>query len=128
MSNTDEIRDLYRQYLEAQRKGDSEAVASLYTEDAKLIPPGRQPLIGRTEIGKYFEGSAGSGIELDLNHIEIEGNLAWVTGLAHWDAVEWTSTKLPDGSQSAILWKFDGDGQIIEERWFVDTEQWKAAF
>ncbi len=86
MSNTDEIRDLYRQYLEAQRKGDSEAVASLYTEDAKLIPPGRQPLIGRTEIGKYFEGSAGSGIELDLNHIEIEGNLAWVTGLAHWDA------------------------------------------
>jgi hypothetical protein len=44
------------------------------------------------------------------------------------NVVEWTSTKLPDGSQSAILWKFDGDGQITEERWFVDTEQWKAAF
>jgi hypothetical protein len=44
------------------------------------------------------------------------------------NVVEWTSTKLPDGSQSAILWKFDGDGQITEEWWFVDTEQWKAAF
>jgi hypothetical protein len=44
------------------------------------------------------------------------------------NVVEWTSTKLPAGSQSAILWKFDGDGQITEEWWFVDTEQWKAAF
>lgn len=44
------------------------------------------------------------------------------------NVVEWTSTKLPGGSQSAVLFKFDDDGQIIEERWFIDTEQWKAAF
>ena len=86
MNTTDEIRDLYRQYLEAQRKGDNEAVVSLYTEDAMLIPPGQQPLKGRAEIRKYNEGSANSGIEMDLNHIEIGEKLAWVTGLIHWDA------------------------------------------
>lgn len=69
MSNTDKIRSLYRQYLEAQRKGDAKAVASLYTEDAMLIPPGRQPLIGRAEIRRYNEGSATSGIEMDLKNI-----------------------------------------------------------
>jgi hypothetical protein len=42
--------------------------------------------------------------------------------------VEWTSKALPSGTQSAILWKFDAAGKITEERWFVDTEQWKAAF
>jgi len=26
------------------------------------------------------------------------------------------------------LFKFDPDDLITEERWFVDTEQWKAAF
>jgi hypothetical protein len=42
--------------------------------------------------------------------------------------VEWKSDKIPDGTHSAILWKFNPEGQITEERWFVDTEQWKAAF
>ena len=41
--------------------------------------------------------------------------------------VEWKSDKVPDGSQLAVLFKFN-DGKIFEERWFVDTEQWKAAF
>jgi len=53
----DEIRDLYRKYLDAQRTGDSEAVASLYTNDAKLIPPGQAPLTGRAEIEPF--GSRG---------------------------------------------------------------------
>ena len=86
MSNEDIIRELYRPYLEAQSKGDGEAVASFYTEDAMLIPTERQPMRGRAEIFKYSEGPPSSGVEMDLNHIEIEGKLAWVTGLVHWDA------------------------------------------
>ena len=109
MNAADEIRDLYRQYLEAQRKGDAEAVASLYTEDAKLIPPGRQPLIGRTAINKYYEGSMSSGVEMDLNHIETEGKLAWVTGLAHWDA---------DGQQRYIAFL---------DVWRRENEKWRLA-
>jgi len=41
--------------------------------------------------------------------------------------VEWKSEKVTDGSQLAVLFKFTGD-KVHEERWFVDTEQWKAAF
>jgi hypothetical protein len=33
-----------------------------------------------------------------------------------------------DRSQCAVLFKFGSDDLITEERWFVDTEQWKAAF
>ncbi len=41
--------------------------------------------------------------------------------------VEWSSDKVPEGSQLAVLFRFTGD-KVREERWFVDTEQWKAAF
>jgi hypothetical protein len=44
------------------------------------------------------------------------------------NVVEFTADKLPNGSQCAILFKFGSDDLITEERWFVDTEQWKAAF
>jgi len=40
--------------------------------------------------------------------------------------VEWKSEKIAS-SQLAILFRFTGD-KIHEERWFVDTEQWKSAF
>ena len=40
---------------------------------------------------------------------------------------EWKSEKVPGGSQLAILFRFKGD-KVYEERWFVDTKQWKAAF
>ncbi len=42
--------------------------------------------------------------------------------------IEWKSDKIPNGTQLAILFKYDSEGKITEERWFVDTEQWKAAF
>ena len=41
--------------------------------------------------------------------------------------VEWKSDKVPAGSQLAVLFRFTA-GKVHEERWFVDTEQWKAAF
>ncbi len=41
--------------------------------------------------------------------------------------VNWKSSKIPGGSQLAVLFRFTS-GKVHEERWFVDTEQWKAAF
>ena len=40
--------------------------------------------------------------------------------------VEWKSDKMT-ASQLSVLFKFEGD-KIYEERWFIDTEQWKSAF
>ena len=41
--------------------------------------------------------------------------------------LDWHFDALPGGSQIAVLFRFDGE-RVAEERWFVDTEQWKAAF
>ena len=86
MKSTDHIRDLYRQYLEAERNGDAKTIASFYTEDALLIPPEHKPIEGRAEIHKYFDGITNSAVEMDISHIEVDGNIAWATGLFHWNA------------------------------------------
>lgn len=40
--------------------------------------------------------------------------------------VDWQSARCA-GSQLSVLFRFAGE-KICEERWFIDTEQWKAAF
>ena len=85
MNAADEIRARYRKYLEAKREGDVETVASLCTEDGILIPPERQVVVGRANIRKFIEGSAGAVVEIDIKHIEVEEKLGWVSGLIHWD-------------------------------------------
>ena len=86
MKSTDEIRGLYREYVEAERSGDAKAIASFYSADALLIPPEHKPLKGRAEIEKYFEGATNSAVDMEINHIEAEANIAWVAGLFHWTA------------------------------------------
>jgi len=41
--------------------------------------------------------------------------------------LEWKSNKIPEGTQSAVLFKMTGE-KVYEERWFIDTVQWKEAF
>ena len=41
--------------------------------------------------------------------------------------IDWKSTKIPDGSQLAVLFRLES-GKVYEERWFIDTAQWKSAF
>lgn len=84
MDVTEDIRGVYRQYWHAKESGDSEAIASFYTTDAKMIPSGRGPLVGRSEIQQYFESQRTSGFKAGLAHIEVAGKLAWVTGFLSW--------------------------------------------
>ena len=115
MDAADEIRELYRRYFDAERTGDSEAVASFYTNDAKLVPPGQAPLTGRSEIQKYFEGQGSSGAEIDLSHIEVAADLAWATGLFGWDA---------DGQRRHVafldVWRREKDG------WHIAACMWNS--
>lgn len=50
-----------------------------------------------------------------LRQVEGEGEVVSI--------VEWKSDKVAS-SQLSALFRFEGD-KIFEERWFVDTEQWK---
>ena len=108
-------------------RGDLDALAAAYADDMIFVLPGQNDVLhGKAAFRSALDALGEAlppGFEITgLRYFsgETEGELA--------NIVEWKSAKIPQGTQSAIGWRFNSDGQITEEHWFVDTEQWKAAF
>ena len=103
-------------------EGNFEELAALYAEEMILVLPGQEDVLkGRMAFRSALDqiGAAlPQGFEIDAIEY-FEGNDSI------FNLVSWHSEKLPAGSQSAIHWCFEEHSDITEERWFVDTEQWK---
>lgn len=105
--------------------GEFDELADLYTDDMIFVLPGQGDVLEgrgpfRTALDRIGQALP-PGFEIrDLLYFDGPNGVV--------NVVKWTSEKLPGGSQSAIYWGFDADGRINEERWYVDTDQWKSAF
>ncbi len=124
MASSEQIENLKKGW-DALGAGDMDTLASYYAEDMIFVLPGQNDVLeGRAAFRQALD-SIGEALPpgfniTDLRYFPGEDEIV--------NVVEFTADKLAGGSQCAILFKFDGDNQITEERWFVDTEQWKAAF
>lgn len=103
--------------------GDFDALVQDYTESMRLVMPGQDDVSeGRQAFRAALNGLSEilpPGFEITgLRHIEGVNEVVSI--------VEWKSAKIA-ASQLILLFKFEGD-KIYEERWFIDTEQWKSAF
>lgn len=109
---------------EAVARGDWDALIADYTEDMIFVMPGQNDVLEGTAAFRNALENIGAALPpgFDITAIHEIGDIGQVVSV-----VEWKSDKVPDGSQLAVLFKFTA-GKIHEERWFVDTEQWKAAF
>lgn len=94
-----------------------------YVDDMIFIMPGQANVIeGRQAFREALNGLG----EILPPSFEITG-LRQIEGVDEVvSIVEWKSEKVEE-SQLSVLFKFRGD-KIYEERWFIDTEQWKSAF
>jgi len=104
--------------------GELDALAALYDENMVFALPGQNDeLRGRQAFRDALDnlGSAlPPGFDIkSLRYFPGDGEVM--------NIVEWTAKTIPNGTQSAVLWRFNPEGRITEERWFVDTEEWKAA-
>jgi len=108
---------------DAVLKGDFDTLVEDYLEDMRFIMPGQADVLqGRDAFRSALDGLGQilpPGFQV-TGLRNIEGNDEVVS------IVEWKSDAVP-ASQLAILFKFTGE-KIHEERWFIDTEQWKGAF
>jgi uncharacterized protein (TIGR02246 family) len=95
------IESRNREFVAAFTRGDAEAVAGLYTEEGKLLPPGAADAEGRPAIAAFWKGAIDAGLKvLALETVEVEssGDLAYEVG-----TVKLTS----------------GDGQVSQDRYLV---------
>ncbi len=107
---------------DAVAAGDMDTLVADYTEDMIFVMPGQTDLLkGIPDFRAAVENlgaAVPSGFEITgLRHIEGDGEVVTICA--------WKSDKV-EASQLAALFLFRGD-KIYEERWFVDTEQWKGA-
>jgi len=108
---------------EAVGEGDFDRLVADYENEMTFVMPGQGDVLeGRTAFREALNGLGSilpPGFEI-TGLRQIEGGSEVVS------IVEWKSDRVAN-SQLAVLFRFDG-GKIYEERWFIDTEQWKSAF
>ena len=109
---------------EAVAKGDWDTLIADYTDDMIFVVPGQNDVHEGKEVFRSILENLGAALPpgFEITSLRNIGDDDEVVSI-----VEWKSDGVPDGSQLAVLFKFT-DGKVHEERWFVDTEQWKAAF
>ena len=110
---------------DAVGRADWDAVAAHYTDNMIFVIPGQNDVLrGRSAFRSALD-SFGQvvppGFEItDLRYCVGDNEIV--------NIVEWKSQKIPDGTQSAVVFKFNENSEITEERWYNDTVQWKASF
>jgi len=104
---------------------DLDRVVTYFAEDVVFMLPGQdRPGQGRAALRTRLEGFAE-----DLPPGFAVREVRYLTGGGEVvNVVEWAAEKLPTGSQALILFKFNDQGLITEERWYVDTLEWQAAY
>ncbi len=115
--------DIGQRGWDAVGAGDFDTLVADYVDDMTFIMPGQSDVLkGRQAFRAALDGLGEifpPGFEITgLRQIEGESEVVSI--------VEWKSEKVA-ASQLSVLFKFEGE-EIIEERWFIDTEQWKSAF
>jgi len=96
--------------MAAVRKGDEEQFVRLYTADAILLLPGREPLEGIAGVKTFFASFKTRGVrEITLTTIEVEGfgDTAWERGASQISGLEGGS--LGKGKY-IVIWKRTSDG------------------
>jgi ketosteroid isomerase-like protein len=109
---------------EAVARGDWDALIADYTADMVFVMPGQNDVLEGRASFRDALNNLGAALPpgFGITSIRQIGDGGEVVSI-----VEWKCDKVPGGSQLAVLFRFTG-ALIHEERWFVDTEQWKAAF
>lgn len=109
---------------EAVARGDWDTLIADYTADMIFVMPGQANVLhGRAAFRGALDNIGAAlppGFAITaMRQVGEDGEVVSI--------IDWKSTKCPQGSQLAVLFRFAGE-KVREERWFIDTEEWKAVF
>jgi len=109
---------------DAVAKGDWDTLIADYTDDMIFVMPGQNDVLAGTTAFREALENIGTALPPGFEFVSFRqiGDSGEVVSI-----VEWKCDKVPGGSQLAVHFRLT-EGKVYEERWFIDTEQWKATF
>ena len=113
-----------RQFVDAINRGDAAAVAALFTEEGKRLPPNREMVVGRESIQSSIQAALDAGlgdVRITVIELSVSGDMAHEVG-------EYTSTTQPEegeaishsGKYVAIMKRENGS-------WKTDLQIWNSS-
>lgn len=115
------IEAVNAEFSAAFNRGDAAAVASLYTEDALLLPPGEAVVSGRSSVEAYWKAGADAGLsnlQFRATEVESHGPMAYEVGEASFDMPASDGSKTPAKVKYLVVWKnVDGAWKLHRDMW-----------
>jgi uncharacterized protein (TIGR02246 family) len=118
-SGREAVESAIRRYVEASNQGDVATLASLYAEDAMLLPPDHEPIQGRRAIRAFWQQGTDEGLAVTNLAVEVNGNLGYLVGQYHLPA---TDEEPADSGKYVMCLKREQDGS-----WKVTADIWNQS-
>jgi uncharacterized protein (TIGR02246 family) len=113
------IEAAVQRYVDASNQGDADALASLYADDAVLLPPDHEPVRGRAAIGEFWRQGTDQGLEVTTLTVEVDGDLGYLVGRYHLPA---TDEEPADSGKYVMCLKRQRDGV-----WKLTADIWNRS-
>ena len=114
------IEERVREFEAAVNRQDAAAMAAMYTEDARLLPPDSEIVSGRQAIQQFWQGAFDMGVsggELRPQQVEVRDDLAYEMSTA--------TLRMGEGATQAlkyvVIWKRQAGGA-----WQLAVDIWNA--
>lgn len=120
-ASAETFRELGDAFSAALVRGDAAAIAKMYTETAKLYPPGRV-VSGRPAIERYFTPAPNRTVldhALELEEVEVFGDRAIESGVWKSSTRRGDDDPITRSERYLLIWKKGSDG-----RWRIDKDFW----
>jgi uncharacterized protein (TIGR02246 family) len=108
-----------RRYVAASNAGDAAALADLYTEDALLLPPDEEPVLGRAAIRAFWNDGTEPGMTVRTIRTVVRNGLSYVAGRYNLPA---TDSEAADSGKYLLALERQPDG-----RWAVAVDIWNRS-
>jgi uncharacterized protein (TIGR02246 family) len=111
--------------VKAFKAGDAAAIAALYAEDAKMLPPDATEVAGRRDIQQLWQGWIDAGLKdltQESTEVAASGDLAYEIGNFSLQAPADNNGMTTTTGNYLVVWKHGTDGQ-----WRLQVDTWNEA-
>jgi uncharacterized protein (TIGR02246 family) len=112
-----EIEKMDQAWEKAYNAGDAAALAAIYAQDAKIMPPGVEAASGSKAIQAHFAKELGQGAKNTLTTGDVVGFGDYAVATGGWVANSAEGKHLDHGSYMTVYRKVDGAWKIHRDTW-----------